>query len=367
VIDDEALGLLRALVEVESPSEDVAATSRCVRVAAQVGEAALQRSPTVIEAGGREHLLWRGERVEVLVLGHLDTVWPLGTLARWPLTVDGDRATAPGVFDMKAGVVQLLLGLAGLDAPEVAVLLTTDEEIGSPASRALIEATAAGARAALVAEPSAAGALKRERKGVGMYRLEVAGRAAHAGLDPESGVNALLAAAHLALDVATLADPAAGTTVTPTRLRAGTTVNTVPASATLEVDVRVPNGQEQDRVDAGVRALAPPVPGATVSVHGGVNRPPLPESSSRDLVALAEACARDLGVALPPAVAVGGGSDGNFTAGIGVPTLDGFGAVGGNAHAEGEWVHLPSMRERSRLLRAVVEKLLTGRALTMPI
>jgi glutamate carboxypeptidase len=359
VIDQEGLDVLRALVEVESPSENVAATGRCVRVAAELGEATLRRSPTVVEAGGREHLLWRGEHVEVLVLGHLDTVWPLGTLARWPLTVDGDRATGPGVFDMKAGVAQLLLGLEGLDAPEVAVLLTTDEEIGSPSSRALIEATAAGARAALVAEPSAAGALKRERKGVGMYRLEVAGRAAHAGLDPESGVNALLAAAYLAMDVAALADPTVGTTVTPTRLRAGTTVNTVPATATLEVDVRVATPSEQDRVDAGVRALAPRVPGATVNVDGGVNRPPLPEASSRELVALAESCASEMGVALPPAVAVGGGSDGNFTAGIGVPTLDGLGAVGGNAHAEGEWVHLPSMRERSRLLRAVVERLLT--------
>jgi glutamate carboxypeptidase len=356
----QALGILRTLVEVESPSEDVAATGRCVRVAGELGEAALGRPPKVVDAGGREHLLWRGERVEVLVLGHLDTVWPLGTLARWPFAVDGDRATGPGAFDMKAGVAQLLLALEGLDAPEVAVLLTTDEEIGSSASRALIEATAAGARAALVAEPSAAGALKRERKGVGMYRLEVGGRAAHAGLDPESGVNALIAAAHLAVDVAAVADPAAGTTVTPTRLRAGTTVNTVPAAATLEVDVRIATPQEQDRVDAAVRSLAPRVPGATVTVHGGANRPPLPGASSRGLVALAERCASELGVALPPAVAVGGGSDGNFTAGIGVPTLDGLGAVGGNAHAEGEWVHLPSMRERARLLRAVAEAVLSG-------
>src|SRR3954453_9814552 len=137
--DADLLADLRALVEVESPSDDVAATERCADVAAQLGEAALGRPPRWVTSGDRRHLLWAADPVRVLVLGHLDTVWPLGTLDRWPFTVDGERATGPGVFDMKAGVTQLLLGLAGLDAPEVAVLLTTDEEIGSPASRALIE------------------------------------------------------------------------------------------------------------------------------------------------------------------------------------------------------------------------------------
>ena len=356
---NDPLALLTALVEVESPAEDPGATLRCTEVAASLGAAVLGRPPRTLDSGGRRHLLWRGDRVEVLLLGHLDTVWPVGTLARWPLTVDGDRATGPGVFDMKAGVVQMLLALEGLDAPGVAVLLTTDEEIGSPTSRALIEETARGARATLVLEPSAAGALKRERKGVGMYALEVSGRSAHAGLDPEAGVNALLEAARLALELPGLADAAAGTTVTPTRLRAGTTVNTVPDRAVLDVDVRVPTAAEGERVDAAVRALQVGA-GAALHVAGGVNRPPLAADASAALVELAATLAADLGIDLPPAVAVGGGSDGNFTAGVGVPTLDGLGAVGGNAHAEREWVHLPSITARARLLRALVEHLLAG-------
>ncbi|HYY10194.1 MAG TPA: M20/M25/M40 family metallo-hydrolase, partial [Kineosporiaceae bacterium] len=282
----DPLALLTALVEVESPAEDPGATLRCTEVAASLGAAVLGRPPRTLDSGGRRHLLWRGDRVEVLLLGHLDTVWPVGTLARWPLTVDGDRATGPGVFDMKAGVVQMLLALEGLDAPGVAVLLTTDEEIGSPTSRALIEETARGAHATLVLEPSAAGALKRERKGVGMYALEVSGRSAHAGLDPEAGVNALLEAARLALELPGLADAAAGTTVTPTRLRAGTTVNTVPDRAVLDVDVRVPTAAEGERVDAAVRALQVG-PGAALHVGGGANRPPLAADSSAALVELA--------------------------------------------------------------------------------
>jgi glutamate carboxypeptidase len=255
----------------------------------------------------------------------------------------------------------MLLALQGLGAPGVAVLLTTDEEIGSPTSRELVEDTVRGARAALVLEPSAAGALKSERKGVAVYALEVTGRAAHAGLDPESGVNALLEAARLALKLPGLADPALGTTVTPTQLRAGTTVNTVPDRAVLEVDDRVPTAAEGERVDAAVRALRPG-PGASLHVGGGLNRPPLAADASAWLVAVATGLAAGLGVDLPPAVAVGGGSDGNFTAGVGVPTLDGLGAVGGNAHAEGEWVHLPSMTERAHLLRAVLEHVLEGGA-----
>jgi glutamate carboxypeptidase len=355
--DADLLADLRALVEVESPSDDVAATERCADVAAQLGEVALGRPPRWVTSGDRRHLLWAADPVRVLVLGHLDTVWPLGTLDRWPFTVDGERATGPGVFDMKAGVVQAFAALAGLDADGVAVLLTTDEEIGSHASGPLIEQVATGAGAALVAEPSAAGALKAERKGIGLYRVDVHGRAAHAGLDPERGINALLEAARLALAIAGLADPAAGTTVTPSRLRAGTTVNTVPAGATLEVDVRVATAAEQDRVDAAFRALTPLAAGARIEVTGGPNRPPLPAEASRDLVALAARLAADAGLDLPPAVAVGGGSDGNLTAALGVPTLDGLGAVGGNAHAEGEWVQVPSMAPRARLLRALVEHL----------
>jgi glutamate carboxypeptidase len=354
------LDQLAALVAVESPSHDLAATARCADAAAEIGSGLLGRSPERVRVDGRVHLLWPAAPVDVLVLGHVDTVWPVGTLARWPFSVADGRATGPGVFDMKAGLVQAFHALAGIDTERVAVLLTSDEEIGSPTSRPLIEETARDARATLVAEPSAAGALKAQRAGVSQYLLTVTGRAAHAGLDPHRGVNALLAAARLALEVTAFADAAAGTTVTPTRLHAGTTVNTVPDRATLDVDVRAGTPAEQERVDAAFRAAVADAGGsaARVELAGGPNRPPLPAELSADLVALAARIAAAEGIALPPPVAVGGGSDGNFTAGIGVPTLDGLGAVGGNAHAEGEWVDVAAMRERAVLLRRLVVELL---------
>src|SRR3954469_20511398 len=284
---EDLVGDLSELVNCESPSDDLRATADCAAVYAGLLQRRLNLGADVIDVEGRVHLRAGSPTPRVVLLGHLDTVWPLGTLDRWPFSVAGDRATGPGVFDMKAGVVQAFSALTGLDADGVAVLVTTDEEIGSRASRPLIEQVAAGARAVLVAEPSAGGALKRERKGIALYRVDVHGRAAHAGLDPERGINALLEAARLALAIAGLADPAAGTTVTPSRLRAGTTVNTVPAGATLEVDVRVATAAEQDRVDAAFRALTPLAAGARIEVTGGPNRPPLPAEASRELVELA--------------------------------------------------------------------------------
>jgi glutamate carboxypeptidase len=260
---------------------------------------------------------------------------------------------------MKAGLVQGLHALSLLpDLTGVRVLVTTDEEVGSPTSRALIEKTVLGADAALVLEPSAGGALKSARKGVSMYELVVHGRAAHAGLEPEKGVNAGLELARQLLALETLADPALGTTVTPTLLAAGTTTNTVPALATAAVDVRVPTPQEQARVDAAMQATRAVHGGAQLEIRGGPNRPPLPLAASVDLLARARRLAEDIG--LPPLldVAVGGGSDGNFTAGVGVPTLDGLGAVGDGAHAEGEHVVVDAMPERAALVAALVADLL---------
>lgn len=328
---------------------------------AALGLERMGRAPERIRVGERVHLLWRWDdppaEARVLIVGHFDTVWPLGTTARWPFTVDGDRATGPGSFDMKAGIVQTMHAVASLpDRSGLAVLLTSDEEIGSPDSRALIEEIARPARAVFVPEASAAGALKVERKGTSLYAVQITGRAAHAGLEPERGVNAALELAHQVLAIAALADPEAGTTVTPTVLEAGTTTNTVPASGRISVDVRVRTVAEQDRVHRQLQELRPVVPGAALEILGGPNRPPLERSASEALLAQAVTAYADLGFGELSGVAVGGASDGNFTAGVGAPTLDGMGAVGDGAHAEGEWVSVPDLPRRAALLAALVRQ-----------
>jgi glutamate carboxypeptidase len=354
---------LATLVGVESPSADTAATAACAEVVADLGVRLTGAAPDRVTLGGHTHLRWRfgTGRARVVLIGHLDTVWPLGTLARWPFTVEGDRATGPGVVDMKAGLVQMFYALAALDSLDgVSVLVTSDEELGSPTSRPLIEETARGADAVLVLEPSAGGALKTARKGIGIYQVHVAGRASHAGLAPESGINAGTELAHQILAIAGLGDPALGTTVTPTLAAAGTTRNTVPAAASVAVDVRAFERAELDRVDAAIRGLRPVLPGAALTVEGGPNRPPMPESSTAELFAVATRLAKELGMPPLRGEAVGGGSDGNLTAGIGVPTLDGLGAVGGNPHAEGEWVDLGAMPERTALVTALLRHLLSA-------
>ena len=351
---------LAALVSVESFSSDVAAGAACARTVAGLGRELLGGDAEVVTAAdGHTHLRWRFGRPRVVLVGHFDTVWPMGTLRRKPFAIADGRATGPGVFDMKAGIVQGFHALATLASPDgVAVLLTGDEEIGSESSRTLIEETARGAAAALVLEPSAGGALKVARKGVSMYRIAVHGRAAHAGLEPERGVNALVELAHRVVGLGALARPELGTTVTPTLAQAGSAGNVVPAAASLEVDVRALEPEEQRRVDAAIRAVATTVPGAEVVVDGGPNRPPLPASASRQLFARAAAAAQRLGLPELQGVTVGGGSDGNFTAAAGTPTLDGLGAVGDGAHAEHEHAVVSAMAERAALLAELVEDLL---------
>ncbi|TMV00303.1 M20 family metallopeptidase [Streptomyces sp. DASNCL29] len=353
---------IEALVTCESPSSHPAAVSAGAEAVARIGERLLGESAERIVIDGTTHVRWRfGEGPSrVLALGHYDTVWPLGSLTRHPFTVENGVLRGPGCFDMKAGVVLALHAVASLaDRSGVTVLLTGDEEIGSPTSRALIEAEATGCAAALVLEASADnGALKTERKGVSLYRLRVSGRAAHAGLEPERGVNAALELAHQALAISAIGDAARGTSVTPTLVTAGTTVNTVPAEGELAVDVRVRDAREQCRVDKEFRALRPVLDGARLEVTGGPNRPPLSRTASAHLYERAAVLAGEL--RLPPlaAVAVGGGSDGNFTAGVGTPTLDGLGAVGGGAHAEDEHVLVDTLPHRAALLSALMSELL---------
>jgi glutamate carboxypeptidase len=361
---------LEDLVSCESPSADLAAVAAGAERVARQGTRALGVEPEVLEVEGCTHLRWRlgsGPR-RVLLLCHQDTVWPLGTLASIPWSVTDGVARGPGCFDMKAGIVLAFtvldrLAAAGTDLDGVTVLVTGDEEIGSPTSAELIREEAAGCAAVLVLEASAdGGALKIGRKGASMYDLLVTGRAAHAGLEPEKGVSTTLELAHQVLAVAELADPELGTTVTPTALRSGTTTNTVPAAGSLSVDVRALTEAEQQRVDAGMRALVPQLPGAELELRGGINRPPLEVASSAGLFALAGEVAVRLGLPAPDGVTVGGASDGNFTAGIGVPTLDGLGAVGGGAHAAGEHVVVAELPRRAALLAGLVTEVLAGRA-----
>jgi glutamate carboxypeptidase len=346
---------LRTLVEIESPSLDLHALRTSAEVLAAMIERLLGRPATLIDSAAGPHVHWSGGGPpKVLLLGHHDTVFPLGTLAARPFDVADGHVTGPGVFDMLAGIVQALHGLATLDdLSGVELLFSADEEVGSGASRELIEQRAVACGAVLVLEPSAdGGALKTGRKGCGTFDVVVQGRASHAGLEPEKGVNALVEVAHQVLAINELGRPDVGTTVTPTVASAGTADNVVPAQGRIKVDVRVESAAEKDRVEAAMAALRPVDPESTIVVTGAINRPPMPDSASATLMPLAEAVAP--GIA---GYAVGGGSDGNFTAAIGVPTLDGLGAVGGGAHADHEYVVVDTMPDRAALIAGLVAQL----------
>jgi glutamate carboxypeptidase len=357
---------IEELVRCESPSSDLAAVAASADTVARVGTRVLGVAPERIVRDGHTHLRWRFGTgpARVLLLGHHDTVWPLGSLATHPFGVTDGVLRGPGCFDMKAGVVLAIHTVAGLAVRTgVTLLVTGDEEIGSPSSRSLIESEAAGCVAALVLEPAApGGALKTERKGVSLYRVQVTGRAAHAGLEPERGINATVELAHQVLAVAGLADPDLGTTVTPTQMSAGSAANTVPAGGQLAVDVRVRDAVEQARVDAAMNRLSPVSRGARLTVSGGPNRPPLTAALSEWLFIRAQAVAADLGLPALSRMAVGGGSDGNLTAGVGTPTLDGLGAVGGGAHADDEHVVLAELLGRLALIQHLTADLLAGGA-----
>ncbi|POX36932.1 glutamate carboxypeptidase [Streptomyces sp. Ru73] len=344
---------LRTLVETESPSRDAEALKASAAAVAAVIERRLGGRAALVESPAGPHVHWAaGGDPEVLILGHHDTVFPLGTLARRPFRVEDGKATGPGVFDMLGGLVQAIHGLAALDdLSGTEILVTADEEVGSHASRALIEERALACGAVLVFEGAAdGGALKTGRKGCGTFEVTITGRASHAGLEPAAGINALIEASHQVLDIAALSRPEIGTTVTPTVATAGTLDNVVPAEATVVVDVRVETAAEKERIEAAFAALTPRLDGARLAVRGAVGRPPMPESASAALFAMAKRLRPGL-----EGTAVGGGSDGNFTAALGVPTLDGLGAVGGGAHADHEYLMVDAMAERARLVTGLVD------------
>lgn len=356
---------LRRVISIETPSDDHAAVARGAADFAELLEQRLGATPETITIDGVTHLRLRfGSRPpRVVLLNHQDTVWPHGTLDRLPFSTEGDVLRGPGSFDMLTGAIMSVhatamlrehLGEDSLDG--LSILVTGDEELGSVSSSDFIRAEAAEATAVYVMEASADGALKVERKGTSIYRLEFHGKASHAGLEPEKGINAGMALALHLPQVAALSDAEAGTTVVPTVISAGTTRNTVPAEASVDIDVRARTAAELERVDAAIHELArqPLLEGSRIEVVGGINRPPFERVRSEFLFDRATELASKLGIAAPRPIAVGGASDGNFTAGDGINTLDGLGAVGDGAHAEHEHAVISEIAPRTALLAALI-------------
>jgi glutamate carboxypeptidase len=355
--------LLERLVEAESPSHDADAQRE---VMALLTEALVARGMRVRRARGRRSggaLLAvdaerrRGGPYQVLV-GHCDTVWPLGTLETMPLGVEDETLRGPGSYDMKAGLVQ---GLFALDAMRAALggppavapvfVINSDEEIGSRESTPLIRRVARGADRVFVLEPSLGpeGKLKTARKGIGRFTVKVKGRAAHAGLEPDKGASAILELSHVVQALFALNDPERGVTVNVGQIDGGLGANVVAPESAAVVDVRVPTHEDARRVEAAIHALEPVTPGTALEIEGRIGRPPMePTPGNRRLWRLAQRAADELGLAVDEA-SVGGGSDGNTTSQY-APTLDGLGAVGEGAHAPNEQLRLDRMVERAALL-----------------
>jgi glutamate carboxypeptidase len=350
---------LQELVEFESPSEDLAACRGVAELAVAIANEKLNPEAKVIEENGRPVFWWGSTNPEVLILAHLDTVWPKGSfIPTWNIT--GDIAKGPGIFDMKAGFLQAIYAVADIPnaATKVAIIATTDEEVGSQTSRALIERLSKTAKAVLVLEASLNGKVKTGRKGTAMYQIALHGRASHAGLEPEKGINATTLIAEIVLEVAKLANPEFGTTVVPTVMNSGTTTNTVPALATLDVDIRSYSSSELSRIDSAIKSLVSSNSQAKLEVIGGINRPPLETSSTAELYEILEKVAKEIGFAPIGHASVGGASDGNFAAAAGARVLDGLGAVGDGAHAPHEQILLSSIPARVTLLTAFIKELI---------
>jgi glutamate carboxypeptidase len=356
---DAMIAMLRDMVEMETPSDDKQAVHRLAQYMAgrfaQIGADVEFLQPN---AGDHLRASWGSGDEQVLVLCHLDTVWPIGELARRPFRVEGGRAYGPGVYDMKGGTVQAFFALKAIIElnirPErkIVFLCNTDEESGSMSSRALIEQEALRSRFVLVPEPTsgAAGAVKLTRKGWGIYHLMVTGRTAHAGSDHEKGISAVTELAYQILKLQALTNYSAGTTVNVGVIAGGTVFNMVPDKAEARIDLRAASHDELQRTEQAILGLAPVTPGAILKVTGRINRPPLEATEGNlHLYRRAKQIAADLGIELPGAH-VGSVSDGNFTSSVGAATLDGIGAVGDGAHAVHEYLELKAMAPRAALV-----------------
>ena len=347
---------LKMLVECESPTEDLLACNRVVELASEISLRVTGVKGDLLQEQGRP-VFWLGSKSpKVALLAHLDTVWPIGSfIPVWK--IDGELVRGPGCYDMKAGFIQALYSMKDLDHNIVALIATTDEETGSATSRELIERVSKSAKAVLVLESAIDGKVKVGRKGTSMYTITIHGRAAHAGLEPEKGVNATVEMSSIVNKLIALQNPELGTSVVPTVLKSGTTTNTVPALATLEVDSRSFSMVEMERVKSAIYALTPNHSDARIEVNGGINRPPLEKSATESLYLKLESVAEKLGMGKIGSAVVGGASDGNF-AGIHTQVLDGLGAVGSGAHALTENVSIKDLEPRTKLLTALIKEIL---------
>ncbi len=361
---EETIALIEALAAIESPSTDKSALDRCgaeiVRRLTALG-GRVTRLPQAT-AGDHVRAEFGDGPTQVLLLGHFDTVWPVGQLARMPIARTSTTLAGPGVFDMKAGIAQAMLAvraladLGRLSATRVVMLWTSDEEVGSTSSRTALEDEARRSRAVFVLEPAlAGGAVKTARKGVGDFRVTARGISAHAGVEPGRGASAVHEIARQAERVLALADATRGLTVNVGRISGGTRANVVAESATMEVDVRIATLADAGRVAAAMAGLVSTDDRVTLSVEGGIERPPMERTpGTAALFERARQIARSLGRELTEG-ATGGGSDGNFTSAIGVPTLDGLGPEGAGAHALDEHVLLEPLAFRAALLAGLIE------------
>ncbi len=364
---DQIVSTIRQLVEIESPSDSKTAVDRISetvagKFAALGGQVRVHRANDFgnhlqVDFGGK------ASGKPVLLLGHYDTVYPLGTLASMPCQVMGDKLAGPGVLDMKSGIALMIYAIEALQSwhgalpRPVTVLLVSDEEVGSDSSRQITESLAKKAGAVLVLEPSYGfeGAVKTARKGVGEYLVKVTGKASHAGLDFQKGVNAIVELAHQIEKISDLTDLKKGLTVNVGIITGGSRTNVVPAEATAQVDVRIARLKDAAGIDNKMRSLRPFNRKCKVEISGGINRPPMERTQGvAALYAEAVAIARGLGFKLGEA-AVGGGSDGNFTAGLGIPTLDGLGGVGDGAHALHEHILISELPRRAALVAGLIE------------
>jgi glutamate carboxypeptidase len=354
---------LRDLVLQESPSEDLAAVNAAVTlVEAHArnlgGRIRRHRQKSFGDILELRFGPTRSARKPVLLLGHLDTVWPLGTLKNMPWREENGRYWGPGVFDMKAGVVMALAAIGILKELKISrpitLLLNSDEEVGSTVSRPITEKLAAASSAVMVLEPAQGLACKTARKGVGLYNVRVTGVAAHSGVDFERGHSAILELAKLVETISGFTDLSIGRTVNCGVISGGTRSNVIAQNATVEVDVRIAKASDAPRVEKLFRSLKPSDPHCKLEITGGINRPPMERKSGTiALFKQARKLAAELGFDFPEA-STGGGSDGNFTAALGVPTLDGMGAVGEGAHAAHEHVIIEHLVPRTALLAAML-------------
>ncbi len=360
----DLLDRVERYVRLESPSTEKTAVDRLVTAVAEDAGALGARVERHHQSDAGDHLVlrWhrRGQR-NVLLLTHLDTVHPLGTLEIMGCERDGRRLIGPGVLDMKASVamaltaVEALQDLKGGPGRSVTLLCTSDEEVGSVTSRSLIERLAGEHELVLCLEPALSdGALKTKRKGIGIFEIEVIGRPAHAGVSPEEGVNAILEMGRQIARIERLKDRQLGISVNVGTIEGGTRSNVVPERCTVKLDLRIPTPEHADRLAQAIQGLSPTVQGAEIRVRGGWNRPPMPRTTAiGQAFQQAQAIASELGFDLGEG-GTGGGSDANFVAPLGVPLLDGLGAVGGGAHSQEEFVWIDSLPRRMALLAGLI-------------